>query len=64
MQTAVCADPANKNPGGGIHLYTKQARRKLDQIARAITFQMAERRTAAGNPVAADGYSGSTKKRR
>ena len=57
-------DPVNRMPAGCLYLYTPKAIRKLDQIARAITNNMAEKRKMAGNPVVADGYSGRQSNRR
>ena len=64
MQAMVASDPANRNPDGGIFIHTAQARRKLDDIAQAITFHLDDSRTAAGRPVPTDGYSGRQSKRR
>ena len=50
MQKAICDDPANANPGhtggGSIYLYTAKARKKLDDIAWAISYHMADRKEA------------------
>lgn len=63
MQASIEADPASRNTKGGIHLYDAKARRKLSNIAQAITFHMADRRAAAGRPVPVDGYSGRSQHR-
>lgn len=56
-------NPDNREHGK-LWLYKTKARRKLDQIAWAITHNLAEARAKAGNPVACDGYSGRQQKRR
>jgi hypothetical protein len=61
-QAALMANPANKTTG--LFLYTPAARKKLDQIARDITHLLAEQRSAGGDPVRADGYSGRQTNRR
>lgn len=62
------ADPANRAPAGSIRMYTKSCDRKTDEIARAISWTIADHRAAAGNPLgweAGAGYSGrQTNKRR
>ena len=59
------SDPASKETvPGSIYLYNKKARKELDDIARAITLHMAERRAAEGRPVPCDGYSGRQTNRR
>jgi hypothetical protein len=63
MTSAIESDPANKMPKGSVYLYTKQARTKLDAIARQVTYLLAEKRKAAGNPVPCDGYSGKQSRR-
>lgn len=56
MAQALRDDPVNR--AEGLYLYTPQTRRKLDAIAQAIAWHSADKRAAAGEPVAADGYSG------
>lgn len=58
LQETVTADPANQMPKGSLYLYSPAARKKLDAITRQITHNLAEARTARGDPVKADGYSG------
>jgi hypothetical protein len=58
LQSEIESDPANKNTDGGLFLYSKKARAKLDKIARQITENLREAREKAGNPVPCDGYSG------
>jgi len=58
MIRVIESDPANQLPKGGLYLFTPDARKKLDAIARAITNNLIDARAAAGNPVKADGYSG------
>jgi len=64
MQAAISNDPANRNTDGGIHLFVPKARKKLSDIAEAITYHLADKRAAAGKPVVADGYSGRKSNRR
>lgn len=64
MQAAIASDPANRNTAGGIFLHTAAARRRLDDIAQAITFHLDDSRTAAGRPVPTDGFSGRKSNRR
>lgn len=49
---------------GGLSLYTPKASKKLGEIARQITHNMAMKRAAEGRPVVADGYSGRKSNRR
>ena len=63
MTSAIESDPANKMPKGSTYLYTKPAIKKLDEIARQVTYLLAEKRKAAGNPVPCDGYSGKQSRR-
>lgn len=44
MQKRVCDDPANRNNMGGIHLYKPSARKKLSDIAWAITYHMRDKK--------------------
>lgn len=64
LRTAIESDPANRNPPGGLFIYTEKARKKLDRIDREITHNLDEARKAAGNPVSCDGYSGRNSNRR
>lgn len=61
---AIEADPANKNPDGEVFRFNAAARKRLDAIAQAITFHLADEREAAGKPVPCDGYSGRQTNRR
>lgn len=54
-------DPANRDEG--LYLYTPQTRRKLDAIAQAITWHLADARAARGEPIVSNGYSGRNEKR-
>jgi hypothetical protein len=63
MSAAIEADPKNQL-SGSIYRFTPAARKKLDEIGRAITNNLAAARAAAGNPVRADGYSGRQTNRR
>lgn len=56
--------PENHMPAGSVYLYTPNARKKLENITRAITWHLADKRAAAGRPVLADGYSGRNCNRR
>lgn len=46
LRQAVITDPANANPehtaGRSIYLYTTSARRKLDALAWAVTYKLAD----------------------
>ncbi len=64
LQKKIEEDPANHLPAGSIFRLTSTARKKLDQIAQAITFHLADKRAAAGNPVPISGYSGRQTNRR
>ena len=64
MTTAIESDPKNQMPKGSTYLYTKPARKKLEAIARQVTYLLAEKRKAAGNPVPCNGYSGRKSNRR
>jgi hypothetical protein len=64
MQSAIESDPRNQMPPGHLFLYTPQARKKLDEIARAITSNLREKRRLAGDPVDDSGYSGRQSNRR
>lgn len=47
LRESVTNDPNNADPAysrGGIYLYKKSARRKLDALAWAVTYKLAERR--------------------
>ncbi len=58
MQQGISDDPANKETGGGLFLYSAPARKKLSAVATAITMHIADERAAAGRPVPTCGYSG------
>ena len=47
MAERIRADPENHNPKGSLYIYTPKARKKLENIARAISFHIEERRKAA-----------------
>ena len=64
MSSAIEADPANQMPPGSLYLFTQPARKKLDEIAMAITDNIADARAAAGDPVPTAGYSGRQSNRR
>ncbi len=54
LMQAVQSDPASQNPahaaGKSIWLYTVAARKKLDAIGWAITYQLKDRKSAAVHP--------------
>jgi hypothetical protein len=62
MQNAIQSNPDNK--AEGLFLYTPEARKKLDAIARQITYNLSVKRAEEGNPVISDGYSGRQSNRR
>jgi len=64
MAKVIWDAPENRNPHGSLAIYTKKAEKKLDEIARAVTRNMAAKRAKEGNPVPTDGYSGMKKNRR
>lgn len=41
---AIEADPKNRNVSGSFWIYTRRANQKLDAIAWAITYKLAEKR--------------------
>lgn len=47
MQRAIHADPACRNLSGGIHLYTPNARKKLEDIAWAIRYHLDDKKEKA-----------------
>lgn len=47
LREQIEADPRNRNPVGTLWIYTKAAQKKLDAIAWAITYKLAEARKAA-----------------
>jgi hypothetical protein len=61
---AIRDDPKNKMPPGSFWLYTAAARKRLDKIAWEITYLLAEKRAANGDPVPTNGYSGRNSNRR
>jgi hypothetical protein len=64
LMKQVTDDPNNQNPKGSFWLYTKSASRKLDAIGWAITYKLADKREAVGDPVPTNGYSGRQSNRR
>jgi hypothetical protein len=63
LQKAVTSDPANQIKDS-IYLYCPKARKKLADIAQAITWHLADKRAADGRPVPTNGYSGRQSNRR
>lgn len=55
-------DPSNR--ADGVFMYVPSARKKLDAIDRQITYNLAVKRAADGNPVPPHGYSGRQSNRR
>ena len=48
LRLSVESDPNNRNPdGGSLYIHSKSARRKLDALAWAVTYRMAEDRATA-----------------
>lgn len=64
MRKAIEKDPENLAPPGELFRFKKEARRKLDKIDQAITWHLADKRAAAGDPVPTCGYSGRQSNRR
>lgn len=59
LQDAITADPANRETDPvSLYLYSKPARKRLDQITRQIVHNTTLAREASGNPVPVCGYSG------
>ena len=64
MLQAIEDDPLSKNRPDSIYIYTPKARKKMDEIARAITGNLEDKRIAEGRPVPCCGYSGRQTNRR
>jgi hypothetical protein len=64
IMSTIESDPKNLAPPGGLWKLSPQARKKLDQLARAVAHNQAEKRKLAGDPVLTDGYSGRQTNRR
>jgi len=65
LQEAITSDPASRNTKqNSIYLYEPKARKKLNDIARAITYHLKDTREDEGSPVSTEGYSGRQSKRR
>ncbi len=64
MMQAIEAKPESRNPPGSLYLYTKKCRKQTDEIARAISSNLMDRRIALGLPINCDGYSGRQTNRR
>lgn len=58
MITEVENNPASKAGKCGAYLYNRKAMQLLADIGEAISYHMADTRSAAGTPVEANGYSG------
>lgn len=56
--------PGNQMPTGSLNRFTPAARQKLDEIALAITDNLAEARKRNNDPIVTDGYSGRQTNRR
>lgn len=44
LRKKIEGDPKSKNPKGGFNIYTKAAKKKLDDIAWAITYKLQEKK--------------------
>lgn len=65
LRRSIEAVPANQDHDPRtVWRFTPAARKKLDAIDQQITWNLAQARSAAGNPVVADGYSGRQSNRR
>ena len=64
MMQTIEDDPTSHMPKGSLNIYIKSACKKLDELAWAVTHNMAESRRLAGDPVRCDGYSGRNCNRR
>ena len=65
IDSDIRSDPKNRESKiGSIFIYNKKTRGILSQIAWAITMHMADKRSADGDPVVSDGYSGRQTNRR
>ena len=64
MMAEIESDSKNRMPPGHLNLYTPKARKKLEKIARQITYNLADKRKADGDPVPTCGYSGMKQNRR
>ena len=62
LRSKITIDPKSK--AVGLFLHQRQVRKKTELIDRQITFLLAEKRKAAGNPVPCDGYSGRNSNKR
>lgn len=58
LDAALTADPLARDNSNSIFIYTPKARKRLAEIAQAITWHMEDARAAAGDPVKVAGYSG------
>jgi hypothetical protein len=56
MEKDICNDPKNKQDG--FYIYTPKARKKLDEIAWAITYHLRDNRRARGENINEAGYTG------
>lgn len=63
LRLRITGDPANQQTGS-IYLYTPKARKRLNDIDRAITWHLSDKREAEGRPVPTEGYSGRQSNRR
>jgi hypothetical protein len=49
IRLAIENEPANQMPKGSFYLYTPNARKKLDDIAWAVTYKLAEKQRGERN---------------
>lgn len=61
---AIRTNPKSQARDEGIYLYTKSARKKMDNLAWEITARIEEMQRAKGDFVAVSGYSGRQSNRR
>lgn len=64
QRKAVEDEPTNRSTPGDFYLYTPKARKLLDDINRAITWHLEDRRIARGETINHAGYSGAKQKHR
>lgn len=64
LRVSIESDPANKAPTDSLYLYTPEARKRLEAIAREIQANVATKRAAAGEEVLMAGYTGRQTNRR
>lgn len=58
LDQAISDDPVNLAPAGGIFRFTTKSRKRMSEIAEAISFHMADTRERSGDYVTVTGYTG------